>query len=74
MVRHQVDIEVLMAVNIPFNVEVADLHNALRLEEVGKITRCWEVFQVGRDEELVGFVKILNSLRIAENVSQSVSY
>jgi hypothetical protein len=41
---HQVDIEVLMAVNIPLDTEIADLHNALGLKEVGKIARCREIF------------------------------
>ena len=61
-----------MTVKIPFNVEIADLRDALRLEEVGEIASCWEVFQVGRDEKFVGSVKIFNGLGVAENISWSV--
>jgi hypothetical protein len=45
------------------------LCHALGLEEVREMTCCWKVFPVRRHEELVGFVEILNGLRIATNIS-----
>jgi hypothetical protein len=69
MIGHQGDLEVLMAVKVPLDTDVANLCHALGLEEVREMTCCWKVFPVRRHEELVGFVEILNGLRIARNIS-----
>lgn len=74
MSRHQVDLEVLVAVKVPFDIEIADLHDTLGLEEVAEIACCWKIFQVGGHEELVALVEVLNTFRIAARVRKSILY
>ena len=69
MRRHQVDLEVLIAIKVPFDVKIADLHDTLGLEEVAEIACCWKVFQVRGHEELVAFVEIFDTFRITKNGS-----
>ena len=74
MRRQQVDLEVLIAIKVPFDVEIADLHDTLGLKEVAEIACCWKVFQVRRHEELIAFVEIFDTFGIAKNGFMLVLY